>query len=345
MVVNFRNTQLSKIMATLIHNTRSKRQPCWILRYKNPMDGGRYTQLTLHCPRTEAKKVLAKYDGVEVMNAHFPIKRDQPEVEKLEEQFLSAKELEISYNGYQTYKYMMKHFVNYFPKRELASITQPEFEKWRLHELKACKTLATYNTVMKHVRHFLRWCVQMDYLASTPSLKIMNENDVEQRGSWLEINQIEKIMKSAPDEAIDYFTVLLNTGARASEILQKPWQRWRGDYIEIPKAEAKARKPEQLWVNDTVREILTRRRKNEAKMFDFSYTVARRYARNARTNSEIEFTLHDFRRTCGYQLLKSGAGIYEVSRFLRHSSVTTTEKHYLTLLRADYKHLADRINL
>jgi len=337
--------QYGVLMAYLIPNLKSKRQPAWKLRYKDPTNGGRYTQITLHCSKTEAKKVLAKYDGVEVMNSHFPVKRDQPEVEKLEELFLATKELEVSDNGYQTYKYMMKHFVNYFPKRELASITQPEIEKWRLNELKACKTLATYNTVMKHVRHFLRWAVQMDYLAVIPSLKIMNENDEEQRGSWLEIKQIEKIMKTAPDEARDYFTVLLNTGARASEILQKPWSRWRGDYIEIPKAEAKARKPERLWVNDTVREILTRRRKYEAKMFDFSYTVARRYARNARTKSKIEFTLHDFRRTCGYQLLKSGVGIYEVSRYLRHNSVTTTEKHYLTLLRADYKHLADKINL
>ena len=332
-------------MAYLIPNLKSKRQPAWKLRYKDPTNGGRYTQITLHCPKAEANKIRIKYDQVELIRRQFPEGPSQAGVFELYEQFLTNKEPELSANGYETYKYMVKHLVNYFPKREMSSITPIEFEAWRLHELRECKAEATYNAVIKHTRHFLNWCVQMDYLATAPILKVIKENEELQRGMWLKKKQIKKIIKAVPDEAKDYFIVLLNTGARAGEILQKPWSRWHDGYIEIPKAESKARKPERLWVNDTVREILTRRRKYEAKMFDFSYTVARRYARNARTKSKIEFTLHDFRRTCGYQLLKSGVGIYEVSRYLRHNSVTTTEKHYLTLLRADYKHLADKINL
>jgi len=44
---------------------------------------------------------------------------------------------------------------------------------------------------------------------------------------------------------------------------------------------------------------------------------------------------HDLRRTFGYNLIKQGMPIYQVSKLLGHASVTTTEKHYAPLLAAD----------
>ena len=45
--------------------------------------------------------------------------------------------------------------------------------------------------------------------------------------------------------------------------------------------------------------------------------------------------LHDLRRTFGYNLIKQGMPIYQLSKLLGHSSVTTTEKHYAPLLATD----------
>ena len=44
---------------------------------------------------------------------------------------------------------------------------------------------------------------------------------------------------------------------------------------------------------------------------------------------------HDLRRTFGYNLIKQGMPIYQVSKLLGHASVTTTEKHYAPLLATD----------
>ena len=44
---------------------------------------------------------------------------------------------------------------------------------------------------------------------------------------------------------------------------------------------------------------------------------------------------HDLRRTFGYNLIKQGMPIYQVSKLLGHASVTTTEKHYAPLLVTD----------
>ena len=44
---------------------------------------------------------------------------------------------------------------------------------------------------------------------------------------------------------------------------------------------------------------------------------------------------HDLRRTFGYNLIKQGKPIFEVSKLLGHSSVTTTERHYAPLLTTE----------
>ena len=45
--------------------------------------------------------------------------------------------------------------------------------------------------------------------------------------------------------------------------------------------------------------------------------------------------MHDLRRTFGYNLIKQGRPIYEVSKLLGHSSVVTTEKHYAPLMATE----------
>ncbi|MDB9722924.1 site-specific integrase [Candidatus Marinimicrobia bacterium] len=45
--------------------------------------------------------------------------------------------------------------------------------------------------------------------------------------------------------------------------------------------------------------------------------------------------MHDLRRTFGYNLIKQGRPIYEVSKLLGHSSVVTTERHYAPLMATE----------
>ena len=48
-----------------------------------------------------------------------------------------------------------------------------------------------------------------------------------------------------------------------------------------------------------------------------------------------DIRFHDLRRTFGYNLIRQGRPIYEVSKLLGHSSVTTTERHYAPLLATE----------
>jgi len=56
------------------------------------------------------------------------------------------------------------------------------------------------------------------------------------------------------------------------------------------------------------------------------------WRRNVNRLGLKDVRMHDLRRTFGYNLIKQGRPIYEVSKLLGHSSVTTTERHYAPLM-------------
>ena len=45
-----------------------------------------------------------------------------------------------------------------------------------------------------------------------------------------------------------------------------------------------------------------------------------------------DIRFHDLRRTFGYNLIRQGRPIYEVSKLLGHSSETTMKHHYAPLI-------------
>jgi len=59
------------------------------------------------------------------------------------------------------------------------------------------------------------------------------------------------------------------------------------------------------------------------------------WSRNRNRLGLKDARMHDLRRTFGYNLIKQGRPIYEVSKLLGHSSVTTTERHYAPLMATE----------
>jgi len=63
--------------------------------------------------------------------------------------------------------------------------------------------------------------------------------------------------------------------------------------------------------------------------------VSHKFKKEARRLGIGDIRFHDLRRTFGYNLIRQGRPIYEVSKLLGHSSVTTTERHYAPLLTTE----------
>jgi integrase len=85
-------------------------------------------------------------------------------------------------------------------------------------------------------------------------------------------------------------------------------------------------------LNSQAREILNKRDELWSYRRDF---VSHKFKKEVRRLGIPDIRFHDLRRTFGYNLIRQGRPIYEVSKLLGHSSVTTTERHYAPLLTTE----------
>jgi integrase len=60
-------------------------------------------------------------------------------------------------------------------------------------------------------------------------------------------------------------------------------------------------------------------------------SITQRFNRYLDKLGIVDGRFHDIRRTFGFNLIRQGIPIYEVSKLLGHESVGTTEKHYAPL--------------
>ena len=84
--------------------------------------------------------------------------------------------------------------------------------------------------------------------------------------------------------------------------------------------------------------LASQARKILDKNLSWDYTanyIQLTWGRNRKRLGLKDIRMHDLRRTFGYNLIKQGRPIYEVSKLLGHSSVTTTERYYAPLNATD----------
>ena len=114
------------------------------------------------------------------------------------------------------------------------------------------------------------------------------------------------------------------SGARSGEIRRISKENIFPDYIVVfGKAGRRLVK-----LNKQALAILT-----DIELWDYTVNyVQLTWSRNRKKLGLHDARFHDLRRTFGYNLIKQGRPIYEVSKLLGHSSVTTTEKHYAPLM-------------
>jgi len=120
------------------------------------------------------------------------------------------------------------------------------------------------------------------------------------------------------------------TGARRGELSSLKKNKIREDHIEVTgKTGIRIVK-----LNDQSKKVI----KDNPELWDYSNDyISHKFKKELRRLDIPDGRFHDLRRTFGFNLIKSGTPIYEVSKLLGHKSVKTTEYHYAPLLVSDIK--------
>jgi len=241
--------------------------------------------------------------------------------------------------AYQTFKRLTGE------ETPLSAIVATDIEEFKLERLTEVQPV-TVNTDLRHLKAFFNWAVKLDLLFKTPLRNIKRIKEAHREVRFLSSDELKALHTAIVEwdnaAASDLVTFYLQTGVRAREILPETgftWDSVKKDHIVII---GKGDKQRSLPLNDTLRAILDRNRGKEVP-FPFTYhMVYTMIVKNLYKRAKIKgANLHTLRKTAGALLIQNGIDIYRVSKFLGHSAVSVTEKHYVDLIQSDYSSMSE----
>ena len=163
----------------------------------------------------------------------------------------------------------------------------------------------------------------------TKASKLEGDTKGESRNRVLSDFELKTLLDKIRDNRFNLFVrFAYYTGARSGEIRSISRENIFSNHIVAYGKSGKR----LIKLNNQAQEILS----GLDELWDYTKDfVSHKFKKEARRLGIPDIRFHDLRRTFGYNLIRQGRPIYEVSKLLGHSSVTTTERHYAPLLATE----------
>ena len=235
--------------------------------------------------------------------------------------------------------------------RPLDSITADDVRRMMLTMNSRGRIAA--NRWLASVRACLAEAWRLDLIPSNPAAKVKLNRENEPRSRVLTDDEMRRVLVSIEAEPDPHvraaFAILVQTGARVSEVLRARWEDidlgaaiWR---LPSPKAG----KPQVLpLASPTVALLRTLPRSGpyviQGRSPDKPRNDLKRPWAHIRTRAELEDVhIHDIRRTFGLAVTRT-AGLHVASKLLRHSDIRVTERVYAPLGLDDLRAALEDVN-
>ena len=163
----------------------------------------------------------------------------------------------------------------------------------------------------------------------TKAYKLEGDTKGESRNRVLSDSELKTLLDEIRDNRFNLFVrFAYYTGARSGEIRSISRENIFSNHIVAYGKSGKR----LIKLNNQAQDILD----GLDELWDYTKDfVSHKFKKEARRLGIPDIRFHDLRRTFGYNLIRQGRPIYEVSKLLGHSSVTTTERHYAPLLTTE----------
>lgn len=199
---------------------------------------------------------------------------------------------------------------------------------------------STINQKLAVLNRVFSLAVENDYVPQNPVSKVrrLKEGD-----------RLERVMSAVEEVALreamtadarfhdlaDFFTLAVNTGMRASELVGLPLTEvdLRRKEICLPAERTKESKAKTIPLNSDALEVLeklVRDRGEAGRVFpaEFTYQWAAQLWREARRAAKVSgLRIHDLRHTFASRLLAAGVVETDINKMLGHSSLRMTARY------------------
>ncbi len=231
---------------------------------------------------------------------------------------------------------LLKPLKEFFrPERQLADITAPDIEGYKLHRRKQVSG-ATVNRELALLKHMFNLAINWDlYAGSNPLRKVKFFQEVNLGFRVLHPEEETRLLRNATPAIQDIVLYALNTGCRIGEIFALRWQNVDFEKGLINVFSPKTQKIRVVPINKPVRRILdfwALGRKNDFVFYNQKtgepFVDLDAGLQLACEKAEIQgVTWHTLRHTFASRLLDRGVDIMTVKELLGHSTVTVTMRY------------------
>ncbi|MAV70120.1 MAG: hypothetical protein CMG04_05020 [Candidatus Marinimicrobia bacterium] len=180
---------------------------------------------------------------------------------------------------------------------------------------------------IRHINLCWKWGIKNNLVEK--AYLIPGNTKGESRNRVLSDSELKTLLDKIKDNRFNLFVrFAYYTGARSGEIRSISRENIFSNHIVAYGKSGKR----LIKLNNQAQEIIS----SLDELWNYSKDfVSHKFKKEARRLGIPDIRFHDLRRTFGYNLIRQGRPIYEVSKLLGHSSVTTTERHYAPLLTTE----------
>ncbi|MBN1356915.1 tyrosine-type recombinase/integrase [bacterium] len=298
---------------------------------------GEYGKITPEEARRKARKILADAD-----DGHDPLREKQESRQILTfsdwvDQYLEQVKLQKKHPR-EDIRYLGQT-VELWGNLPLPEIKTEDIRKEFMKRVNTGKRSAA-NRWLASVRACLQAAWREDLLDINPAMKVKPTSEPAPRKRVLSDAEFKRLIDAIdqlPDlHARAAFRLLVETGARLSEVLHAKWTDLDFDNALWNVPSPKSGKPQVIPLLSEIVDMLKDIPRSSV------YVIAGRIQDNPRHDlkkpwkflleaAKLEgVTIHDLRRTFGLQVTRS-SGLHIASKLLRHSDIRVTERHYAPL--------------
>ena len=348
-------------MATITLYRKSKRQPCYRLSYRDPQTG-KWRNKLLHCAKDQADQIRKDVEAEFTWLDTHPEKRNSNSPKSLSVKntinaFIKSKRGTVEASTVARYKVALDNFSDFY-EGDVDKIDRHIMDSYRTLLLEGRKETVNRdplkkregrgaNAELRHIKVWLKYCSESGWLVM-PKINFAKEKPIVIR--WLTKDQVKSMQgfiselpEGEREITEDIFNLLLQTGARVNEIIEVQWSQINLSRKQI-KPKDKGNTGKALYLDKRSVQILRKYKDVQPGPFRVNDDWFDWRFRKLAKLAGIKTKVHDLRRTCGAWLIQSGVDIYQVSKYLRHSSVVVTEKHYIDILPSDMSGIANKMS-
>jgi integrase/recombinase XerD len=252
----------------------------------------------------------------------------------------------------ERYKYVKKYFIEVSGDKP---ISQYDAKSW-YDFIEFCNgkkfsngTIVAYNSTLKKI---FQYAVDLDYIEKSPIKKYKRKkNDNEIKAMSIDLyKEFMEFVKERSEKYHFYFEHTYKLALRPSEALYLDWS-----FVDVKKEEVRIRNSKEdrydiiPMIYDVKEFYNGLERKSAGKIHEdiSEYHTVQMFFNNAakafmtEKRKIFDYTMYAFRKSRASHLADAGVDIYALSKFMRHESVSVTEKYYA---KPDRTLLKERIN-